>query len=94
MDSKIIEKIADKTYCVVIHDRVHVQHVVMFEDKPNIHNIKHILDEMENDPEFIENLSAPIDELNMDLMSFGQAMRCMPEEWQEKLKEQRKHLNG
>lgn len=84
----------DTTYCVIIHDSEHVEHVILFKDKPNILNIKHILDEMETDEEFRDSLSAPIDELNLDLMTYGQAMRCMPEHWKEMIKDSKEELYG
>lgn len=82
----------DTTYGVVIHDREHVQHVVLYKDKPNINTIRHVLEELETDPDFKDNFTMPINELNMDLMNWAQMMRCMPDDWQETLKEMKEKL--
>jgi len=87
-----MKKKVDTTYCVVIHDKVHVQHVVMYKDKPDIHNIRQVLDELETDEDFKDNFTAPLNELNLDLMTFGEAMRCMPEDWQATLTDLKEKL--
>lgn len=79
-----IKRVVDTTYCVIVHDKEHVQHAVLYEDKPSIGTLQELIEELKNDPEF--EFTKPVNELFVDLFSYGSAMRILPEEWKEVIK--------
>lgn len=70
---------ADRPWCMIIHDPSHILFIKMYKGKPKLIDMMELIDEIKTDEEC--NYMWPVEDKNFDLLNCTQAMRILPNDW-------------